>query len=491
MTTRPELNREIATTADGIDITRGYTGPLLTPFDSVLRARGGDLRIYEQVLSDPEVKTCLQQRQLAVTKCEWQVDAASDRPIDQAAAEFIRTQIERIGFDNVTTKMLYGVFYGFAVSEIIYGVRDRHVVMDAVKVRNRRRFRFAKEGGLRLLTMDNMLEGIPADPPYFWHYATGADHDDEPYGLGLAHWLYWPVLFKRNGIKFWLIFLEKFGAPTGVGRYDANATDAERARLLQAVQAIQTDSGIIMPKDMEISLLEAARSGSVDYKSLHDTMNETIQKVILGQTASTQGTAGRLGNDDLQSDVRSDIITADADLVCESLNLGPIRWLTEVNFRGAEPPRVYRVTDPEEDLAKRAERDAKVMGLGYKPSLDYVRETYGEGWEPAAPPRPGIQLGEGAATDPLRFAAAPDNRLPVDAQAQVLAEHAEPVWADVLAHVQQLVNTAEDLSSLRSALLDAYGDLPRQAMSELLAMATAAAELAGRYDARQESTTRG
>ena len=54
---RPEIGREIATTADGIDITRGYTGPLLLPFDSVLRNRGGyDLQIYEQVLSDPEVE---------------------------------------------------------------------------------------------------------------------------------------------------------------------------------------------------------------------------------------------------------------------------------------------------------------------------------------------------------------------------------------------------------------------------------------------------
>ena len=56
-TPRPELGREIATTTDGNDITRGFAGPLLTPYDSVLRARGGnDLVIYEQVLSDPEVK---------------------------------------------------------------------------------------------------------------------------------------------------------------------------------------------------------------------------------------------------------------------------------------------------------------------------------------------------------------------------------------------------------------------------------------------------
>ncbi len=221
---KPELNREIATTADGVDITRGYIGPLLMPYDSVLRQRGGgDLLIYEQVLSDPEVKSTFGQRQLAVTSAEWAVDAGGKRSIDEEAAEFWRKQLQTIGWDNVTNKMLYGVFYGFAVAELIYGVDGRRLVIKKIKVRNRRRFRYGKEGDLRLLTMQQMYEGVPAEAPYFWHFASGADNDDEPYGTGLAHWLYWPVLFKRNGLKFWLIFLEKFAAPTAVGKYGPGA----------------------------------------------------------------------------------------------------------------------------------------------------------------------------------------------------------------------------------------------------------------------------
>src|SRR2546427_66234 len=82
---------------------------------------------------------------------------------------------------------------------------------------------------------------------------------------------------------------------TAVGKYDTNATDPEKAKLLQATRAIQTDSGIIMPKGMELALLEAGRSGTADYKALQDYMDATIQKVVLGQTASTQGTPGKLG----------------------------------------------------------------------------------------------------------------------------------------------------------------------------------------------------
>nr|MBN0024148.1 portal protein [Pseudomonas aeruginosa]MBN0231630.1 portal protein [Pseudomonas aeruginosa]MBN0423648.1 portal protein [Pseudomonas aeruginosa]MBN0445201.1 portal protein [Pseudomonas aeruginosa]MBN0581903.1 portal protein [Pseudomonas aeruginosa] len=85
---------------------------------------------------------------------------------------------------------------GHAVSELIYGRDDRYITLQAVKVRNRRRFRYDLQGGLRLLTPSNMFEGEPCPSPYFWHFSTGADNDDEPYGLGLAHWLYWPVYFK-------------------------------------------------------------------------------------------------------------------------------------------------------------------------------------------------------------------------------------------------------------------------------------------------------
>lgn len=488
---KPQLDREIATTADGIDITRGYTGPLLAPYDSVLRNRGGDLTLYEQVYSDPEVKSVFSQRQLAVTKCEWQVDAGGKRAIDKAAADFMRDQLQAIGWDNITSKMLFGVFYGYAVSELIYEAQGNRLGIKQIKVRNRRRFRFGKDMDLRLLTFEKMLEGIPAEAPYFWSYSTGADNDDEPYGLGLAHWLYWPVLFKRNGIKFWLIFLEKFGMPTAVGKYDTTASGGEKDKLLQAVRAIQTDSGIIMPAGMTVELLEAARSGTADYKTLHDTMDATIQKVVLGQTASTQGTPGKLGNDKLQGEVRADIIKADADLVCESWNLGPARWLTEANFPGAAVPRVYRVTEEPEDLASRAERDNKVRSLGYKPTLQYITDTYGPGWEPGGAPPP---VGPNALVDPNAPPAGAQFAEPgaavQDPPAQMvdqLSDNVAPAAGAWLDQVRTLAGSVDSLDALREGLLQLLPDMTLDQYAAAMQEGLAAAALAGRYDVLQET----
>lgn len=515
---RPEIGREIATTADGIDITRGFTGPLLTPYDSVLRTRGqNDLVIYEQVLSDAEVKATLGPRQDSVVKCEWQVEAGGDKRIDKQAADYLREQLHAIGWDNVTRKMLFGVFYGFAVAEVIYKVDGARIGIEAIKVRNRRRFRYGKDGDLRLLTMSNMFDGVPAPAPYFWDFCCGADNDDEPYGLGLAHWLYWPVLFKRNGIKFWLIFLEKFGMPTAVGKYDTDAADGERAKLLAATRAIQTDSGIIMPKDMELTLLEAARSGTADYKTLHDTMNETIQKVVLGQTASTQGSPGKLGNDDLAGDVRGDIIKADADLVCESFNRGPVRWLTEWNFPGAAIPRVYRVTDEPEDLDAVANRDKKIKDLGFKPTPAYIEQTYGPNYEPVEVPaalQPGADPGQqdaGSAIDGAQFAdparsvlallqrhgirpaSFADGGRPDDAPAQMagqLDKLLQPAGAKWTAEVQAAVDAATSMEDLRDRLLALSAGMDLDDYADAMQQALAAATLAGRYELLQDVAPR-
>ncbi|MDF3841095.1 DUF935 family protein [Pseudomonas citronellolis] len=482
----PKLGQEIATTGDGRDITRPYLSGLLQPSDYILQRRGGnDLRIYEEVLRDDQVMSTWGQRQLAVVSREWQVDAGGDRRIDKAAAEHLRQQLQKVGWDRITRGMLFGVYYGHAVAEVIYGRDDRYITLEAIKVRNRRRFRYDLEGGLRLLTPQNMFEGETCPSPYFWHFCTGADNDDEPYGLGLAHWLYWPVYFKRNGLKFWLTFLDKFGMPTAVGKFSKDATPEDKAKLLAATQAIQTDTGIIMPEGMAIELLEAARSGTGDYKSLHDTMNESIAKVTLGQTASTQGTPGRLGNDDLQADVRLDLVKADADLICESFNLGPARWLTEWNFPGAEPPRVYRVVEEPEDMDSKASRDEKVFRFsGFKPTLGYVQETYGVEVQEETPPPAG-----GAAA--VEFAEGSGGSDPAAVMTDQLAKVMQPAVTDWSDQLRVLVDNATSLDELQEQLLQLAPELSLDQYAAAMAVGLQAANLAGRTDVQDDLAARG
>lgn len=472
-TEQPDF-REVATTLDGRDITRGYVDaiPILEPEDTVLTRRGGgELEIYDEVLRDDQVIAVLEQRFDAVIGTELEVIPASDSPKDQAAAASIRENMEAIGFDNVTKKMLYGVFYGFAVGEAIWARDGRRVFADSIKVRNRARFGFRPAGDLVMRTTARP-DGEELPGRKFWTFSTGATHDDEPYGIGLAHWLYWPVFFKRNGIKFWLRFLDKFALPTTVGKYPTNSSKAEQATLLAATRALQNDTGIIIPDGMMIELLEASRSGVADNSGLYDRMNEAISKVVVGQTM-TADSGSSLSQSETHASVLSRKVCADADLICDSFNRTIVTWLTEWNYPGAGIPRVWRRMDDGEDLDARASRDGKIYLMGYRPTQKYVDDVYGAGFEP----RPmGPEGGGGPAfaapTDP------PENPAPEIAD-QLQAEAADPlrVWLDV---IQQKAATADSLEDLRDNLLNSYGDLPSQQLGDVMALAFAAADARGR-----------
>ncbi len=492
MSNNAPIMQEIATTADGRDITIGYVDPLaVQPVrDPVLQLRGGgDYRIYSEVLRDDQVKTCFGQRQLAVIGKNWQVDAGGTSRQDKKAADFIREQLNNVGWDRVTNGMLFGVYYGFAVSEAIYKRDGANVVLADIKVRNRRRFGFDGMGRLRMKTHQQPLGELLPDRK-FWAFNTGSDHDDDPYGTGLGHWLYWPAFFKRNGLKYWLLFLEKFGQPTAKGKYGPNASSEERSKLLQALAAISTDSGIAIPDGMEIELIEAARSGTADYVSLYDRMDAAIAKVVLGQTASTQGTPGRLGNDDLQGDVRLDIIKADSDLVCESFNRSIVKWLMEWNFPGAKLPRVFRNIEPPEDLGSRAERDTKILTLGYKPTLQYIQQTYGDGFEEKqpepVPAQPGQAPAGPASKEPASFAAAITTGFqPPSQMLEPARSRAEPALAEWINQVKALVNKADSLEQLQDQLLELYPDLSLEGFAAAMAQANSAAHLAGRIEVQE------
>jgi len=474
---KPEPQREIATIANGRDITRGFTSSILQPTDTILLGRGGgDYSIYKEVLRDDQVAPCFQQRRLAVTSREWAVKPGGNKRIDKNAAAWLTEQLHHVGWDAVTEKMLYGVFYGFAAAELIYMRDGATIALDAIRVRDRSRFRFDAHGGLRLITPEHPMDGEPADAPYFWAFANGADNDDEPYGMGLAHWLYWPVLFKRNGLKFWLIFLEKFGMPTAKGTYDSGASPSERTKLLDALAAIQTDSGIIIPRGMEIELIEAARSGTVDYAKLHELMNAAVAKVILGQTMTTDQGSSR-SQAEVHMDVRQDLVKADADLINESFNLGPVCWLMNWNFPGAAPPRVWRDLEDQEDLNARAERDERLSKVGYKPTLQGVKSAYGDEYEAADPapaqPVPAAAPTFAQGTDPQDFASVAADKVEQD-----VAAHTD---LDIEA-LRDIIDRADSLQDALAALDNALSAVPLDGRAALIQRALAASELAGRFD---------
>ena len=274
--------------------------------------------------------------------------------------------------------------------------------------------------------------------------------------------------------------------PTAVGRYGKNASPTEQAKLLQATQAIQVDSGIIVPDGMPIELLEASRSGTGDYKSLWDTMNESIRRVVLGQTSSSGGTPGRLGDDDLQEQVLKAIVKADSDVICESFNRGPVKWLTMMNFANANPPRVYREFEEAEDLNQKAQRDKTVTEMsGYRPTLAQIQADYGGEWERVATEPPAGAEEKSAVKNPAGFAAFP-HKDEVSKIIDRMEIEDDPYFDDWLNKVRDQLSQADSYEDFQTRIDALIPSLDFAQYAELMTQASVAAFYRGQYDVGRE-----
>lgn len=482
---KPEGN-EIATTRKDLDVFYGWTIRLENP-DPVLRSEAGGqgLKLYDEAARDAHAGSVLQTRYLAVAGSEWEVTPADDSDQARKIADCVDACFTAMGFTQAVQELMKSVLYGFYVSEIMWANRRGLWTPARLVGKHPRRFCFDLDRNLKLITPANMIEGEPVPDKKFVVLTYGSS--DNPYGDGLGQKIWWPVWFKKHGIKYWLIFLEKFGMPTAVGKYPPGTDPADQDKLLDALDALQNETGITIPDTMQVALLEATRSGNVTYETLCEYMDRQISKAVLGQTASTEGTPGKLGNEDAQDQVRQDLKKADADLVSECLNATLVRWIVDYNFAGVtEYPTIWLRTDPEKDLKALAERDKILVNdIGVKVPVSYFRDTYGlpepEGDEET--------VGGGTVVAPL---IAPKTVAPEFAESTLFPDQAaidraaspeQTILETTLKPVMDLIRQGDSYDEVEEKLLAQYPAMNAAEVEQMIERAIFVSEMWGRLNA--------
>lgn len=343
------------------DITIPYFSGVLQHADDTLIQQGGGkgLAIYDEIERDTHAFSMLQKRRKVLISRAWEVEPGGDAPIDKAAAELVEAILRSLPFDRISEDLLDATLKGFAVSEIEWERAGAEIRPRRIVAHNQRRFVFDPDWKPRLLTWTEMREGIALPERKFIVHRVGVKGNN-PYGLGLGTRLFWPVLFKREGITFWLHFLEKFAGPTIVGKTPYGMlTDVQR-ELLNTLVSARTASAITVPIGTDVEFLEASRSGSVSYEQFLAYWDRQISICTTGETLTTQvGEAG--GNRALgevhqeQLDILAD---SDGDLLADTLRETLVRWIVEFNLPGAQLPSVWRVR-PKNEQAEAETREKK------------------------------------------------------------------------------------------------------------------------------------
>lgn len=484
------------------NIFHPYVGQMMLPNDDTLLMRGGirSYRIYDDTERDGRVYSCMQKRKLALVSYPWIVDPASQSEADKEVAQLVTDVLSNFNFKASVMDQMDAVLKGFAVGEVMWGVKGDLIVVEKIIARDQRRFDWDIDYKLRMKTFSNMVPGEELPERKFVTHRFGAK-DGNPYGLGLGTRLYWYAFFKRQGLTFWLAFADKFGSPTPVGKYPSGAEPADQQKLLAALEALAQEAAVAIPEGLQIELLEAQRSGTADaYDKLLRYLDEQIAEIILGETLSTnlEG-GGSLAASETHNGVRLELSQADGDLLAETFNESLIRWIVDFNRPGAAYPKLRWDVNAGEDLKVRADRDKTISDMGFDPSEKYINDTYGGEWTKKAPqpvpPQFGLPPEDDA--DFAEFVRRNDARIArvlfaerdpdtVDHFAERVGNDGAPAIGAMVGKVKELLDQATSLEDFRNRLIDVYPKISPAAFSEIMGRAVMASDLAGRFEAKDK-----
>ena len=501
---RQELTREVATASlTGIRTVWNHTvASGLTPdrLAGLLRgAADGDhddfLTLAEEMEERDLHYSCeLSKRKLAVSRLPVTVEAASDDAKDQQMADAVREMVKKASFRWLLKDMLDALGKGFSVVEILWDRSGAQWQPKSYEYRDPRWFCWDRVTlqKLRLRDESNPLDGVEL-APYKFITHTPRIKSGIPIRAGFARLAAWAYMCKGYTLKDWLAFAEVFGMPLRLGKYRPGASAGDIEILKMAVANLGTDAAAVFPEGMEIELVEATKSGSTDFfERLAQYLDNQVTKGILGQTATTQGTPGKLGNEDSQQEVRHDIRDDDAEQLEDALMRDLVRPYIDLNFGPQENyPQVQLRAEEQEDMTALAGVLEKLVPLGLEVEQSVIRDKLGL----PDPPKGAVLLGARTAAPVPTTAvnAALLNRIqrqiaialnqaqePLRDDIDIAADEALDGWVQeggmdgLVAPIRKALESSDSVAAFEARLADIFEKQNAEALQKLLQSLTAA-----------------
>lgn len=383
--------------------------------------------------------------------------------------------------------MHQAILRGFTVHEVVWGVVDGFTVPIKVIDRPTRRFTFGTDNELRLLTQSSPMMGEAVDE-YKFLVTQHMPSFDNPYGIALLSCCFWAYTFKHNGFRFFVKFCEKYGIPWAIGKYPAGTSLEQQNALANSLTQMVEDAVAAIPEGGSVELLEVNSAGqTLPQERLIDLCNREISKALTSQTLATeiQG-AGSYAASKTHRDREQDVNKSDRQMDMDSMNR-LLSWMTEINFSGAKPPVFEFYSESE------ARKDWVDVFEGARGYLDIpVSFAYSQLQIPvpvageAVLPRAVAKSATVAQFSKRSNLGLDSDPSPVTDYTSQLASNAQTHVDSWLAVIKARGDKAENLHAFQEELLTMYDTLSSEGFSNEMALAFAAAELAGRYDVQQE-----
>lgn len=473
-----ELTSHIATRLRAGD-TSGMFGLLPNP-DPILRRMGRSVQVYRELTADAMVKSGCRRRRAAVVSMEHGFDRETKAPrrvVSNLEAIFADLPIKRL-----VRELVSGALYGYGVAEIIWGRVGGLVV--PVDVVSKPAEWFGFDGSNNLVVRElNSLSGTPAPARKFIQVGNERSYLN-PYGEADLASCFWPVAFRKGGLKFWVTFSEKYGMPWAVGKQPRSASQADAEQLADKLESMVRDAVAVIPDDSSVDLIQSTTTANADmYESLLMYCSREINISLLGNNQSTEQDANR-ASATAAAGVEAVLRDADADMVAEGITQ-LARWIVEVNWPSSMAP-AYEFWEQEQIDETQAKRDETLTRAGVKFTSAYWKRTYnlqdGDIEEAPAAAQAGpveVNLAEGDV---------PPDQAAIDAAiADMPGAELQAAMEAMLRPALAAIDQAETPEQAMAALAEAFPKLDSSALESLLERAFFVADVVGRNSVATEA----
>lgn len=371
---RATMAEELVTRTNAGDLWSAFYNRIENP-DPILRKANLNITVFDELKRDPQVASCTEGRQSGVLKMVWRIDQGNAK---QDAVDTLTDMFSTLPIHDITREILNARFFGYEVQEIVWAIDNDFIYPAKIQEKPHEWFSFDKDNVLLRRNGMSDADWIKCENLKFLLTTSKATYKN-PFGESLYGMCFWPVTFKKGGIKNWAIFLEKFGMPHALGKLPRGAEHAKRMELLRALHQMVRDACAVFPDDSSIELIESTAKGATsDLYERHTTYHDgEISKIMLGHNAAVDSTPGRLGNETTGLTVREDLVDSDKNLVEQTMNT-LIRWICAVNTSLGPIPPKFVLHEKEKVDKTLAERDKVVSGLGNVTFTEkYLKRTHG------------------------------------------------------------------------------------------------------------------
>jgi phage gp29-like protein len=357
--------------------------------DKVLSRRGQSITVYRELLSDAHLTAALNSRESATLSYDWRIERG-DCPtrIHKVLEKWFFSIMERkmciedLSRDELTSNLLDVIYWGYQPAELtwdyLYGLWLP--VQITPKPPEWFDFFIGEKGvpELRFLSLAHPVEGEAPPDPWTMICPRIKPSYENPFGQGVAQRCFWPIIFKRADMEFWLNFMERFGTPWVKGSIEGNADSETLTAFTDDLKLLVQDAVIAVSGNRNVEILEAKNNaGSIEgFRMLCDYMDSQMSKAILGHTLSTDAGdkssyAATKGALTVRNDIQKRDITMMRSIWGDIINLIMMR-----NGYIDTPRPVLVPFHADEVETERATRDEALSRAGVRLSKSYFTRTY-------------------------------------------------------------------------------------------------------------------